>query len=228
MTWLNFDLDFPGVEIAYEISLMKEYLSHMEAGIENSKVQYIAREEAKHADSEYFEYSHIYLVAEYGLARFVRQPFVVSIYSLYESAFNRLMEYAQKKEGRKLSHKDISNSSNSYASKINKYVEHILNYEYQLTSHEMGGLKVLAEMRNLIAHGNGGISSLPKEKMDRLKELEGMKIGVTVEFSELRIEHVFLVESFELVATVLERLIGYMNQRYDNKWHLPIIPSGGC
>lgn len=223
MAWLNFDLDFPGVDIAYEMSLMKEYLSHMEAGIENSKAQYIAREEATYADSEYYERSHIYFVAEYGLARFVRQPFVVSIYSLYESAFNRLMEYAQKKEGRKLSHKDISNSSNSYASKVNKYVEHVLNFEYKLTSQEMGRLKVLAEIRNLIAHGNGGISSLPKEKIDMLRELEGKKIGVAVEFSELRIEHVFLVENFELVTKVLQRLINYMTKRYDNKCHLPIV-----
>ncbi|AZE61385.1 MULTISPECIES: hypothetical protein [Pseudomonas fluorescens group] len=223
MVALNFDASYPGIDIKYEMSLMKEYLNHMEAGIESVKDKYLAREETIHASAEYFEYSHIYVVAEYGLARFVRQPFVVSIYSLYESSFNRLMDYAQKKEERKLSHRDIANSSNSYASKINKYVEHVLNFKYQLTSSEMGRLKILAEIRNLIAHGNGSILSLPKEKLDKLKTLEDRRIGVAVEFNELRIEHAFLVENFELVASVLKRFMDHIEQRYDQKWHLPNI-----
>ena len=118
---LKMDMDYPGIEIKVELIVLQEYLDQMEAGISAVCDRYIEAELKKYEGRNYEEYQHVYVIAEDEMPRMIRLPFVVTIFTLFENSVSLLLSYAQRKEDKGLSLKDIN--TKSLMSGFNKYLE---------------------------------------------------------------------------------------------------------
>jgi len=194
---------------------MREYLTQMEAGIQAVCNGYIKEEEKKHDGEEYFEYQHIYQIAEDEMPRIIRMPFVITIYTLFENSVTQLLAYAQEKEDKALGLRDINGKS--LPSKFNKYMAHVVNYDFQFNNEVMEKVSTINRVRNCIAHANGNLDSLSNDKIVALKEVEKKKIGISTSSNQLDISQIFLQNSMHVVAEAVEGLMAFMESRYGFK-----------
>jgi len=207
------DMGYPGIEIKVELIVLSEYLSQMEAGIKATCDSYIKVEEEKITNEEFHEYQHIYDIAENEIPRIIRLPIIVSIYTLYENSVIKLLNFAQEKEGKHLSLKDINGKS--VTSKFNKYMAHVLNYDFKFDNEFMQSISTINKIRNTIAHTNGNMDSLNKERINEIKKVEKMKIGVSIYGSQLDVSYDFINFSMLTSSAAIKELMAYMETKYD-------------
>jgi len=212
LNFLKADLDYPGVEINIEFAVLQDYLNHLETGIKAVCDSYVKTEESKFNNAEYIEYQHIYTVAENHIPRIIQMPFVITIYTLFESSVNELLSFAQCKEEKILGLKDINGKS--LISKYNKYMAHVLNFQFQFNNQIMEEISNINKVRNCIVHANGNLNSLNQDKIKEIKCIEGKKIGIVIDTYQLDIAYEFLNNSMKTVSGAVENLMEFMETRY--------------
>jgi len=210
---LKMDMSYPGIEIKVELIVLSEYLSQMDSGIKLLCNEYVENELKKFEGAEYHEYQHVYSIAEDEMPRIIRMPFIVTIYTLFENSVSRLLSYAQKKEGKELSLKDIN--GRTLVSTFNKYMKHVLGFEYQFSGNAAETFSNLNKVRNCIAHTNGNLDLLSGDKMDDLKKVSTKMLGLVINQRELELTTEFLDRAMSFVESNLQELMAYMESRYD-------------
>lgn len=212
---LNMDMGYPGIEIKFELSVMHEYISQLEVGIKAVCVSYLEAEIKKYEYAEYYEYQHIYDIAEIEIPRLIRLPLVISIYTLFENSITQLLSYAQNKELKGLSLKDIN--GNSPASTYNKYMRLVLGFDFQISNTTMEELSKINKVRNCIAHTNGNLAAMPDDKVKDLRALK--KDGLEIDSTSLQIDvsYEFIKNSMESVENTVRELMDFMERRYGFK-----------
>jgi hypothetical protein len=212
---LDMDLSYPGIEIKVELIVMREYLGQLEVGIKSICDAYLDAEIKKYEGVEYYEYQHIYIIAEEEIPRLIRLPLVVSIYTLFENSMTQLLSYAQSKEAKGLSLKDIN--GRSPASTFNKYMEHVLGFDFKISNRSMDELSKINKIRNCIAHANGNLSAMSE---GNAKAIRALKVtGLIIESSSLQLDvsYEFLKNSLVYVENVVRELMDFMENRYGFK-----------
>lgn len=212
MTLFNMDFRYPGIEIKVELIVLQAYLSQMENGVKSVCESYISAEMRKYSDSDYHEYQHIYQIAEDEMPRVIRIPFIVTIYAMFENSVARLLDYAKVKEEKELSLKDINGKSP--ISTQNKYMKHVLGYEYQFSNKIIQNISQINKIRNYIAHCNGNIGSLNEDKVKELKNISEKVVGLSIESDVIDISYLYLQSSMHNVDSSLKELMNYMESRY--------------
>lgn len=212
---LNMDMGYPGIEIKVEFILMQEYLSQLEVGIKAVCDAYLETEAKKYKDAEYYEYQHIYTVAEEGIPRLIRLPLVVSIYTLFENSVTQLLSYAQSKESKELSLKDINGKSPT--SKFNKYMKHVLEFDFKISNIAMDELSKINKVRNCIAHTNGDLSAMSDDKAKDIRALKVSGLMIDSTSPQLDVSYEFLENSMGCVENTVRELMDFMENRYGFK-----------
>lgn len=209
---LNMDFRYPGIEIKVELIVLQAYLSQMESGVKSVCDNYISEELKSYQDAEYYECQHVYQIAEDEMPRVIRVPFIVTIYAIFENSVAQLLDYAKVKEGKELSLKDINGKST--ISTHNKYMKHILGYEYQFSNKIMEDIGKINTVRNYIAHCNGNIGSLSEDKIKKLKSISEKVVGLSIKSDVIDISYQYLESSMHTVESTLRELMNYMESRY--------------
>ncbi|MDX8127024.1 hypothetical protein QLH52_07020 [Methylomonas sp. OY6] len=209
--FLNMDIGYPGIEIKVELLVMQEYISQLEFGIKAVCNAYLDEELKKYEYSEYYEYRYIYDIAEEEFPKLIRLPLVVSIYTLFENSITQLLSYAQSKESKALNLRDLNGKS--LVSKFNKYMKHVLEFDFQISDSSRDELNKLNKVRNCIVHANANLSSMPE---DKAKEIRGLKaVGLDLSSSQINVSYDFLKISMDCVENVVCELMDFMENRYD-------------
>jgi len=211
---IKFDHGYPGVEIKVELIVMNEYLSQSETGIKAVCDNYIKVEEQKHDNEDYYEYNYIYTIED-EIPRIIRMPFVITIYSLLENSVTQLLRYGKVKEKIDSDLKDFK--ANTLLTQYNKYMEQALKYDFQFSNSAVKNITIINKIRNCIAHANGNFEGLSTNKINEIKDIEKMKIGVSTDYTQLDISYQFLEFSMRSVSKVIEDLMLYMENRYGFK-----------
>lgn len=209
-------MGYPGIEIKVELIVMQEYLSQLEVGIKAVCDTYLETEIKKYEGAEYYEYQHIYSIAEEEIPRLIRLPLVVSIYTLFENSITQLLSYAQSKESKGLSLKDIN--GRSPAATFNKYMKHVLGFDFQLSITTMDELSKINKIRNCIAHANGNLSAMADDKAKEIRALKIAGLIIDPTSPQLDVSHEFLKNSMGCVENAVRELMDYMETRYDFKF----------
>lgn len=210
-----FDIDFsyPGIEIKVEFLVMQEYFNHMESGINAICKNYIEKEEQKITNLDFEDYKHIYSVAEDLMPRIIRLPFVVTIYTLFENSISLLLNYSQEKESKALGFKDINGRTT--IEKYNKYMEHVLFFDFKFNDKDIEMINNIVKVRNCIAHANGNLESMSREKVAEIIKLSKIDTGVIIENNQLDVSYEFLSTTLKTVSDVIRSLMGYIESKYD-------------
>lgn len=209
---LNMDFRYPGVGIKVELIVLQAYLSQMESGIKSVCDSYITEEMKTFQDAEYHEYQHIYQIAEVEMPRIIRTPFMVTIYAVFENSVAQLLNYARIKEEKELSLKDINGKST--ISTQNKYMKHVLGYEYQFSSKIMEEIGQINTVRNYIAHCNGNIGSLSDDKINKLISISEKVVGLSIKSDVIDTSYQYLESCMHTIESTLRELMNYMESRY--------------
>lgn len=136
----------------------------------------------------------------------------MTIYAIFENSVARLLDYAKMKEEKELSLKDINGKSP--ISTQNKYMKHVLGYEYQFSNKIMRDIGKINTVRNYIAHCNGNIGSLSEDKIKKLKSISGKVVGLSIEPDVIDISYQYLESSMHTIESSLRELMSYMESRY--------------
>lgn len=209
----NMDMDYPGIEIKVELIVMQEYLSQLEVGIKAVCDAYLETEIKKYEVAEYYEYQHIYSIAEEEIPRLIRLPLVVSIYTLLENSFTQLLSYAQAKESKGLSLRDINGRSPTAT--FNKYMKHVLGFDFQISDTAMYELSKINKIRNCIAHANGNLSAMADDKAKDILALKIAGLMVNSTSHQLDVSYEFLKNSIDCVEGTVRELMDFMETRYN-------------
>lgn len=208
----GFDVSYPGVGIKVDIIVMKEYLSQMNVGIAAVKNSYLKAEESNNNEWGHDEMSHIYYIED-SMPRYIRTPFLISIFSLFENSTKQLLKYAQDKEGKSLSLKDINDRDLHLKHK--KYIKHVLEFDFDFDHGEIDELKNINQLRNCIAHANGNIAATDARTKSLIQRLELEDKRVEVIDQQLDISYEYLVSSLETITSLLESLMSYIEAKYN-------------
>lgn len=209
---LNMDVDYPGIGIKPEISIMRDYLALVESNIERIGSDYIDREEQKNNGITQEEYPYFYLIAEEEIPRIIRNPTFVSIYSLLESSISQLLEFGQKKEKRGLRFRDIGRGS--LLVRANKYMENVLNYQFNFSNNQLTQLSEIYKVRNFIVHSNATLETMSNDLDKTLTRLDQKGYFNYTYMGQAGVTSLCISESFKFVETILLALMLYMENRY--------------
>ena len=94
----NTDVNYPGINIKVELTVINEYLERMALGVKAICDEYIKDERKKNSGLEYYEYQYIYRIAEDEIPKMIRMPFLLTINTLFENSLIQLLNFAQKKK----------------------------------------------------------------------------------------------------------------------------------
>jgi hypothetical protein len=150
------------------------------------------------AKNEYEEHIEILL------PRFFRGPFLVSLFSVYESAVTEIAQLMQKTLSHGISLNDIKGS---FLERAKKYYKHILKFELCSDPNTWQQIMMLAELRHAIAHVNGRLEMLNKDSRKKIANWESEKVGLTTYSGYIVCDAKIVSELFQSVRFALEDLM---------------------
>ena len=149
---------------------------------------------------EHHYYEEYYYQIEFVLPRVLRGSFPVALFAVYETAVTEVASHIQKKRGGQISLDDIKGD---LLNRAKKYYKNVLQFELSSNNKRWERLTVLAELRNAIAHTNGRLDMIEKNKREKILKIHGVK----EELGFVIISETFLRETFALVKDDLEDLV---------------------
>ena len=204
---MKIKLDFRLLEVSMELSTLEKHLELIEAQIERGQKEAWSSREAKMMELEPDDEAEwSFIVQEYDyqvgfvLPRVLRNPFLVSLFAVYESAVTEIAKAMQRKKGVGIS---IDGLKGDFLQRSKNYYEHVLQFQLALSNDIWQRLMLLSDLRNAIAHTNGRLDIISSRTRRRILKSEGAK----EELGCLVVEGAFLKETFAFVKDDLESLV---------------------
>ncbi len=196
--------DFRLIEVEIELRRLQEQLEHIEEQIERGQ----ERAEEELAPDTPFEneadwamrWRQYYYEIDVILPRIWRSPFLVSMFSVYEAAVTEVAGLVQKKQGQQ---NGLDDHRGNFLKRAEKYFKEILEFKLLANNERWEQLKILSELRNVVAHTNGRIEMVGKERRRKIRKYEGVDIGN----GYLVVSGEFLRYTFTLVKDELKDLV---------------------
>jgi hypothetical protein len=212
-------LDFRFVEIEYELWALGEYLNALEQQLpaiaEAKRTQTYTRLQAEKLgwdDPETeFAFQELYEIAENVLPRFLRGPFLATLWALYESAVTEIASYLRQQQKKALGLRDIRGG---FLDRAQKYFDHILAFPLCTDDRTWERLKMLMMLRNALAHANGRLEAVNEKSQKKIEEYTKMGVGVAVKNGNLLFTEAFVRETYVLVRESLISLIERVHSAY--------------
>ena len=205
---MEIKLDFRLLEVSMELSTLEKHLELIETQIERGQEEAWSSRESKtielEADDEAewgFIVQEYHYEVDFVLPRVLRNPFLVSLFAVYESTVTEVAKAMQQKKGARISIDDLKGD---FLKRSKNYYKHILQFQLSLSNDSWQRLMLLSDLRNAIAHTNGRLDIVSTRTRERILKIEGAK----EELGCLVVEGAFLKETFAFVKDDLEGLVG--------------------
>jgi len=203
-------LDFRFSEINYELWGLSRYLDFMERyvpSLEVAEKERILSQVPNGSDNTpflTFVFMNVDDFKDRIIPRLFRAPFIISLWSVFESGTYEITDYIRGKRNKDLELDDIRGD---FLTRTKKYFKSVIQYQFCLDARAWEQLGDIACVRHVIAHANGRISSVNKKNQRRLNNIATKKIGITIEDDFLIIDQQFLRSSCEKVFSILNDLM---------------------
>ena len=148
--------------------------------------------------------------------RLFRGPFLVALYAVYESAVTEIASLIQSKMEKKISINDIKGN---FLEKAAKYFKHILELNLYSEQKAWHRIKMLAELRNAIAHANGRLEILNNKSRKTIQNWEKQNLGISSHYGYVILEARIVEDIFNTVRNSLEDLVARYKKWDDQQGH---------
>ena len=203
---ISFDLMY----IEMELSTLAQHLKLIEQQLVLSSIEaknYLERETAELCLDVLEEQAHWDILnqeyqfkVDFILPRTLRNPFLITLYSTYESAVVQIAELMQKKLKQKIVLQDIKGD---FLTGSKKYYRYVLNMELSVRNERWQRLRLLSDLRNSVVHANGLIKASKNSGMKKALKHK----GVMEKYGYVLVSEEFLRETSEIVESELRSLI---------------------
>ena len=160
------------VEVEVELGILEEQLEHIEEQIKLGQTR--AEEEftpntppEDESDRDMRRQQYDY-ETEVILPRMWRSPFLVSMYSVYETSVTEVASLIQKKQGRQIRLDDLRGE---FLDRAKKYYKDILQFNLSTSNERWKQLNKLSDLRNVIAHTNGRLETVSRERKRKISKI---------------------------------------------------------
>ncbi len=134
------------------------------------------------------------------IPRVLRNPFLVSLFAVYETTVLEIAILIQKKQNVRISINDLKGD---VLERAKKYYSEVLQFELSKTNISWERLSLLSDLRNVIAHTNGRIDTIADSKRERLLKSKGVYDWLDF----VLVDEAFLKETYTLVKDEIEALM---------------------
>lgn len=138
------------------------------------------------------------------LPRLVINPFIVSVWALYESVLSDLAAILQEKRGKSLGLSDIKGKH--MVQRADKYFTHVLQFPIDYSEDRKAKLNFLGAFRNAIAHSNGKMSGLKQGLRTRIENGEFNGVSASGDRTRVVLEVEYAQSAFDTVSEHLKLL----------------------
>lgn len=201
--------DFHFSEIDFGLDSFIEYLELTNTLIDNNVKKYLneynnIEDEAK---DHLFDPSDVY-IKEKSLQLYY-SSIVISLYSFLEQSLLRLAKIPEK--DMKIKIDDIS--GNGIVFKIKKYLEKVIEIDFEEMNNEWNEITKLNHLRNLYVHSSNSIlrKSELKKRKNSIKEIKQLKITEKSDY------YILEFENDELIRHFIEIIREFLNKIYTSK-----------
>ncbi len=217
----SFHTNFWLIEVSSDLNILKEHLKHIEEQVERWRqsaegvLDTLSEKSPSLSPNDQQPWSRFaheihdnYI--EFRLPRILYNPFLVSLYTVYETTVTEIARLIQEKRGQKISLDDIGGSD--FPDRAKKYCQHILTFELSKNDQSWERLKVLADLRHAIAHANGRLVMVEESRRKRIREWMERDIGIEDYYGDIIVSQSFVRETFGIVKDSLEDLLKRYNE----------------
>ena len=209
---MEFNLDFRLLDVSLEIDALDDHfqlistqIAHL-GEVERSSLEKYRQEENLAPDDPEWdmsrqEFDH---KVDFLLPRFFWGPFLVTLYAVYETAVTEISRLIQRSQEKNITMNDFRGD---LLERAYKYYKYILEFELCSNTKTWERIKMLAELRNAIAHANGRIDMLKEKSRTKILAWEKQNIGISSHYNFLLIDENFAKETFAQVRLSLEDLV---------------------
>ena len=155
----------------------------------------------EHYDQSSWDLSHdeYHYLVEVTYPRILRNPFLVSLFSLYESAVRQIAERIREEEGLDQRMRKDGN----FLRNARRYYEEILDFKLSKSCKHWRRLLLLSDLRNALAHTNGNVETIRPERLEHLLK----QPGIHEEGGFIVVSKVFTEQTVKLVGEDLADLL---------------------
>lgn len=205
-------LDLRLLEVPLEFDALEEHLRIVEDQIERSPEEAKLRRDNKRKAQDLTpcdpEWDVLDWLCDYEISimlpRILRNPFLISLYSAYESVVTEIAGRMQKRLGQKTCNR---NESKPFLDCAKKYYKNNFGFRLSENNQAWERLKILAGLRNAIVHASGRMDMVRDRPKEKIQKWEEKGIGIQCDTGYIIVSGGFLSETFALVKGDLEDLI---------------------
>lgn len=217
-------IDFRFVGIEYELwalgrllDVIEPTIEHLASQDEHKTLKELEEGGCSHDEAEAsLAFQDIREMQTYVLPRFLRSPFVVSLWSTYESAVQSIAtELRTYLDGPNLR---LSQLRGDFFERGRRYFDAVLGLPLEDSPDRLTRLRDLYQVRNAIVHANGLKEAMPDEEWTRLGEVvsrHGMELSA--DRGMLIAAETYLSEAYRDVGASLRGLVQRARARADAK-----------
>ncbi len=209
---MRINVDFRLLDVSSELHALEDHyeliekeISHLSHAEKAALDEYRKKENLTPEDPEWdFAGQECDHKVEFLLPRFFWGPFIVSLYAVLETSvieIARLMQQSQKQGI------TINDFRGDFLERAKKYYKYVPKFELCSDDNAWQRIKILAEVRHVIAHANDRLDMLNENTKRRIKALEKQNLGISSYYNYLLLDSYFAKETFSKVRSLLESLV---------------------
>lgn len=210
----QFNLNFVGVRIEYDLYALSTFLEFSEKQIKFIQDQETVRHDALLKSKKFNLTEEDYAISIFEfrdlivriIPRYFRNPFLVSLWALYESALVEIAAYIKNIQRGKISEEIKNRKEKGFLNKAREYFQEELHISLS-NNNSWKHIRMLNVLRNSIAHGNGRIEAINKNNIKKIMGWEKENIGIFILDGNIMFSGEFLNNIFEKVNESLTNIL---------------------
>jgi len=137
---------------------------------------------------------------------------LVELWAVFESGIVEIAKYLQKEEGYSIGIEDLRASNDFERAQI--YYDRVLRFPLIISDDVKARLNVLLLVRNAVAHSNGRIEVIKKNRLSMIQDWEKKHGGISTDGDYLNLTAAFVETMAQTVKTSLDDLIARVKEKH--------------
>jgi hypothetical protein len=208
--------DFRFIEIFHELYAIEDYINTVELQLpqlieKEKKKAYQNRPTDDPIEWQQKE-NELYELIEDVLPRYFRNPIIVTLWAIFESAIIEIAKEIKDQLNIPLTLDDIKGD---FLKRTNKYFNHIIKFPIDVRGSSWQQFRKFYLLRNAIAHGNGRLDNIKNpDNRKAISDWEKENSGVAIMGGNIICSPDFIRQTYSIVLSFLQEFTDGVKEKY--------------